>query len=51
MDQVLKKMVGDNLAMIVDGEEKNREFDLSTRNLRKIIYLPQLVALENRFEL
>lgn len=39
-------MIGDDLALIIDGEEKNREFELSTRNLKKIMYYPQLVESE-----
>lgn len=43
MDIILKKMIGDDLALIIDGEEKNREFELSTRNLKKVMYYSQLV--------
>lgn len=45
MDQVLKKMIGENLALIIDGEEKDKQFELSTRNLQSVLYYSQLVPL------
>ena len=44
VDKALKKLVGDDLVAIIDGEEKNENFYLSTRNLQKVLYLPQLVS-------
>lgn len=44
MNAALTKMVGDSLAMIIDGEEKNSNFDLSTRNIKRVLYHPQIVS-------
>ena len=41
---MLKKMIGEDLALIIDGKEKNRDFELSTRNLQKVLYHSQLVG-------
>ena len=41
---MLKKMIGEDLALIIDGKEKNRDFELSTRNLNKVLYYSQLVG-------
>ena len=46
VDKVLKRLIGEDLALIVDGEEKNKEFELATRNLRSVMYYSQLVDLE-----
>ena len=43
VDKALKKLIGDDLATIIDGENKNENFYLSTRNLQQVLYLPQLV--------
>ena len=39
-------MIGDDLALIIDGQEKDENFDLSTRNLQKVMYYPQLVEID-----
>lgn len=44
IDSILKKIVGDDLVTIIDGETKNTEFELSTRNIPRVLYLPQLVC-------
>ena len=44
MNDALTKMIGDHLAMIIDGQEKNANFDLSTRNVKRVLYHPQLVS-------
>ena len=46
MNEALKKMIGDDLALIIDGQEKDENFDLSTRNLQKVMYYPQLVEID-----
>ena len=46
MNEALKKMIGDDLALIIDGQEKDKNFDLSTRNLQKVMYYPQLVEID-----
>ena len=43
VDSVIKKMVGDDLVTIIDGETKNTNFDCSSRNIPRVLYLPQLV--------
>ncbi len=50
MNAALTKMIGDNLAMIIDGQEKNTNFDLSTRNMKRVLYHPQLVSLVKHCE-
>ena len=44
MNAALTKLVGDSLAMVIDGEEKNSNFDLSTRNIKRVLYHPQIVS-------
>lgn len=51
VDKVLKSLIGDDLALIVDGEEKNKEFELSTRNLKSVVYYSQLVEVVNGVDL
>ena len=46
MNEALKKMIGDDLALIIDGQEKDKNFVLSTRNLQKVMYYPQLVEID-----
>lgn len=43
VDKGLKSLVGDDLVTIIDGENKNDNFYFSTRNLPKVLYLPQIV--------
>ena len=50
VNAALTKMIGDNLAMIIDGQEKNTNFDLSTRNMKRVLYHPQLVSLVKHCE-
>lgn len=45
VDSVIKKIVGDDLVTIIDGETKNSNFELSTRNIPYVLYLPQLVCV------
>lgn len=51
VNDALTKMIGDNLAMIIDGQEKNTNFDLSTRNMRRVLYHPQLVSAREHCEM
>ena len=44
VDSVIKKIVGDDLVTIIDGETKNSNFELSARNIPRVLYLPQLGA-------
>ncbi len=45
VDSVIKKIVGDDLVTIIDGETKNSNFELSARNIPRVLYLPQLVCI------
>ena len=45
VDSVIKKIVGDDLVTIIDGETKNSNFELSARNIPHVLYLPQLVCI------
>lgn len=49
IDSIIKKIVGDDLVTIIDGETKNNEFELSTRNIPRVLYLPQLVCDYRKF--
>ena len=39
----LREMIGDDLALIIDGNTKDRNFELASRNIKRVVYLPQLV--------
>ena len=40
----LREMIGDDLALIIDGNTRDRNFELASRNIKRVLYLPQLGA-------
>ena len=41
----LREMIGDDLALISDGNTRDRNFELASRNIKRVLYLPQLVCV------
>lgn len=44
LENSLSKMIQDDLALVIDGNERDANFELASRNIRRVSYLPQLVG-------
>lgn len=44
LETSLSKIIQDDLALVIDGNERNENFELASRNIRRVLYLPQLVG-------
>ena len=46
LENSLSKLIQDDLALVIDGNVRNENFELASRNIRRVSYLPQLVKSE-----
>lgn len=51
LESSLRKIIQNDLALVIDGNERNGNFELASRNIQRISYLPQLVGAESGNEL